>query len=159
MPRRTTTPELPHPNVALSPEVLRYCEEKAVKLTPLREKILSIIMQTTQPMTAYVILEALQADKPKAQVMSVYRILDFLLENGLVHRIENLNAFMPCYHLFENHQSQWLICKQCGRTDESALPIFNQAIAEIEAQTDFTVTSPTIELVGLCNTCQNTEQP
>lgn len=142
-----------HSHTHVIADVNRYCQEKNIKLTPLREQILNIIMHTEQPLTAYTVLEKLQVEKPRAQVMSVYRVLDFLLENGLIHRIENLNAFMPCCHLFEKHLSQWLICEQCGSADECALPIFKQGINEVETQTGFSVTSPTIELLGVCKKC------
>lgn len=147
-------PKIPQSNTILSPEIRRYCQEKAIKLTPLREKILGIIASAEQPLTAYAILQVLQVDNPKAQVMSVYRVLGFLLENQLIHRIENLNAFTSCCHLFEKHLSQWLICQTCGHVDEQALTTFKQGIAEVEAQTGFTVTSPTIELMGTCVNCQ-----
>lgn len=138
-------------------EIVHYCETKGIKLTPLRENILMILLAATQPMTAYAVLDQLKINKPKAQVMSVYRVLDYLLANGLIHRIENLNAFMPCCHLFERHVSQWLICETCGRAEECALPIFKQGIETIETQTGFSVTTPTIELMGVCHRCQHSQ--
>lgn len=136
-------------------DVRRYCQTHSIKLTPLRERIFYIIAATEQPLTAYTILEILQRETPKAQVMSVYRVLDFLLENGLIHRIESLNAVMPCNHLFEQHLSQWLICRECGNTEEYALPALQQGIAEIEKHTGFAVTMPTIELQGICANCRD----
>ncbi len=135
-------------------EIYRYCQARHIKLTPLRERILRIIAATEQPLTAYAILEILQRQKPKSQVMSVYRVLEFLLANGLIHRIESLNAVMPCNHLFEKHLSQWLICRQCGHTEEYAQPALQPGIAAIERDTGFAVTMPTIELFGICARCR-----
>lgn len=135
-------------------EIQDYCEAHQIRLTPLRKKILGLLIDAKQPMTAYSVLDALRKSKPKAQVMSVYRVLDYLCTSGLVHRIENLNAFIPCRHLFERHTSQWLICEKCGDTEECALPIFSKGIDAIEEQSGFTVNNSTIELIGLCKSCQ-----
>lgn len=105
-------------------------------------------------MTAYAVLDALKEYNPKAQVMSVYRVLDFLLEKGLIHRLESLNAFIVCSHLSVRHLSQWLICERCGLTEESVLTDFSDSITRLEEITGFRVTSPTIELRGICQDCQ-----
>lgn len=132
----------------------QYCQQRAIKLTPLRQQVLDILNQQTQPLTAYAILELLKLSNPKAQVMSVYRVLDFLQQHELVHRIENLNAFMLCHHLAEQHASQWLICKNCGAAKEYISSDFQHAIQHIESNTGFNVSSPTIELMGICKNCQ-----
>lgn len=132
----------------------KYCQQHAVKLTPLRQQVLDILSQHQQPLTAYAVLDVLKQSNPKAQVMSVYRILEFLQTNGLIHRIENLNAFMVCSHLAERHVSQWLICQTCGIATECVTESFQQGIAHIEKDTGFQVTTPTIELMGICADCQ-----
>lgn len=134
--------------------VERYCQQNAIKLTPLRQAVLNILATQEQPLTAYKILDKLKQSNPKAQVMSVYRVLDFLQTYHLIHRIENLNAFMLCHHLSEHHSSQWLICEQCGNVVEYAGEEFNQAINTITEKNGFTVTVPTIELKGVCADCQ-----
>lgn len=139
-------------------DVISYCEQQAIKLTPLRKKVLLIVTNTKQPLTAYQVLDELRKENPKAQVMSVYRVLDYLIKHHLIHRIENLNAFMPCCHLAMQHLSQWLICEICGDTQEFTSPIFNQGVIVVEKQTGFSVTTSTIELLGLCQSCQNTDK-
>lgn len=138
-------------------ELQDYCLQHHIKLTPLRTQVLDILAQQAQPLTAYAVLEKLKANKPNAQVMSVYRVLDFLLEKGLVHRIENLNAFIICCHLSERHLSQWLICQDCGKTEEIASTNFAQAIETLEKQAGFRVSTPTIELLGQCRSCLATQ--
>lgn len=133
-----------------------YCEKKQIKLTPLRANILNIIEEHNAPITAYEILDKLKQINPKAQVMSVYRVINFLQKNGLTHRIESLNAVMMCCHLAEKHSSQWLICQQCHTTKECALPAMDDVIADLEKQTGFSVTTQTVELSGLCPNCKPT---
>ncbi|MGY0399953.1 MAG: Fur family transcriptional regulator [Ostreibacterium sp.] len=132
-----------------------YCQQHDVKLTPLRQQVLSILTSNRQPLTAYALLDILKESNPKSQVMSVYRVLNFLQQKGLVHRIENLNAFMACNHLAERHSSQWLICQQCGKAEECILSAFRQGIEQLESETGFHVTIPTIELLGFCKHCKN----
>ena len=85
---------------------------------------------------------------------TVYRALDFLLENGLVHRIASLNAFIGCVHPGELHQGQFLICKACHAAIELELPAISQAIVAGAAAVGFAVESQTVEVVGLCAGCQ-----
>ncbi len=132
-----------------------YYLKHKIKLTPLRKQVLDILAKQEQPLTAYAILDILKKDKPNAQVMSVYRVLDFLLENGLVHRIENLNGFIVCSHLSEGHSSQWLICESCGKAEEIDSADFNRAISKLEKESGFRVKTPTIELQGICQACLN----
>jgi len=134
---------------------LQYCLQHDIKLTPLRQQVLDILSEKNQPLTAYAVLDILKQGNPKAQVMSVYRILDFLQTHGLVHRIENLNAFMVCSHLAEHHVSQWLICKVCGAAKEYIADGFQRAIQQLESSTGFKVSTPTIELMGVCSDCQS----
>ncbi len=134
-------------------ELQDYYLKHKIKLTPLRQQVLAILSKQKQPLTAYAVLDELKKDKPNAQVMSVYRVLDFLLENGLVHRIENLNSFIICSHLSEGHSSQWLICESCGKAEEIDSKDFCKAISQIERQSGFRVKTPTIELLGVCKVC------
>lgn len=133
----------------------QYCQQHDIKLTPLRQQVLDILSEQKQPLTAYAVLDILKQGNPKAQVMSVYRILEFLQTHGLVHRIENLNAFMVCSHLAEHHVSEWLICKDCGAAKEYISDGFQLAIEQLETNTGFKVSTPTIELMGVCSDCQS----
>lgn len=136
--------------------IITHCEQHNIKLTPLRESVLKIISAAEKPMTAYAILDELRLVKPKAQVMSVYRILNFLLENELIHRIESLNAFILCHHMEDHgHFTQWLICQQCGNVTECDLPTFQQSVNTLAKQTGFNVTAPIIEIAGVCSDCQH----
>ncbi len=138
--------------------VINYCEKKPIKLTPLRKAILEIICDATVPMTAYAILDKLKHNRPNAQVMSVYRVLNYLLEQKLIHRIESLNAVTLCHHLADKgHVSQWLICAKCGNATECSLALFQQGIEALSSQTGFAVSSPIIELSGVCADCQKAQ--
>jgi len=139
-----------------------YCQQHALKLTPWRTNVLDIMSEQKKPLTAYEILDLLKERNPKAQVMSVYRVLDFLQVHGLVHRIESQNAFMLCHHLSKkdacaDHVSQWFICKDCGHTIENTNDELDQLIEKMAAEHHFTITAPTIELIGLCAHCQQKE--
>ncbi len=112
--------------------IIAHCKVNHIKLTPLREQVLAIISQSEKPLTAYAILDELKTVKPNAQVMSIYRTLNFLLDKELIHRIESLNAVMLCHHMdAREHLSQWLICERCGEATECDLPIFQQGLDDI----------------------------
>jgi Fur family zinc uptake transcriptional regulator len=84
--------------------------------------------------------------------MAVYRALDFLLEQGLIHRVASLNAFIGCAHPGEDHGSQLLICRVCGTVGEINTKAINAAVAR--AAPGFAVESEIIEIRGVCPHCR-----
>lgn len=131
------------------------CEQKGLRLTALRRRVLELVWQSHKPLGAYDILGVLsEQDGRRAAPPTVYRALDFLLENGLVHRIASLNAFMGCVHPEHAHQGQFLICRLCHTAVELEHPAISQAINQGAATVGFEVETQTVEVVGLCASCK-----
>ncbi len=129
--------------------------QRGVRLTALRRRVLELVWQSHKPMGAYDILSVLSdQDGRKAAPPTVYRALDFLLENGLIHRIASLNAFMGCTHPGHPHQGQFLICQQCHMAIEMEDPQIREAIAQAAGVMGFRVAGETVEIRGLCKACQ-----
>jgi len=126
-----------------------------LRLTALRRRVLELVWQSHKPLGAYDILAVLSdQDGRRAAPPTVYRALDFLLENGLVHRIASLNAFIGCNHPEHAHQGQFLICRECHVALELEQPAISQAIVQSAADVGFKVEGQTVEVVGLCSACQ-----
>ena len=131
------------------------CARAGVRLTELRKRVLELVWQSHKPLGAYDILAVLsEQDGRRAAPPTVYRALDFLLENGLVHRIASLNAFVGCSHPEHAHQGQFLICRSCHAAIELEQPAISQAIVDGAAGVGFSVESQTVEVVGLCAGCK-----
>ncbi len=103
--------------------------------------------QRTEPLLS-------EEDGRRAAPPTVYRALDFLLENGLVHRIASLNAFVGCSHPAHAHQSQFLICRSCSAAVELEQTAISEAIVRGAKGVGFAVENQTVEVVGLCAGCQ-----
>jgi Fur family zinc uptake transcriptional regulator len=131
------------------------CERAGLRLTALRRRVLELVWQSHKPLGAYDILGVLtEQDGRRAAPPTVYRALDFLLENGLVHRIASLNAFVGCNHPAHAHQGQFLICRNCNAAIELSNDPISEAIVAGAAGVGFTVESQTVEVVGVCSGCQ-----
>jgi Fur family zinc uptake transcriptional regulator len=132
------------------------CARQGVRLTALRKRVLELVWQSHRPLGAYDILAVLsEQDGRRAAPPTVYRALDFLLENGLVHRIASLNAFMGCNHPEHPHQGQFLICRNCHTAIELEQPAIAAAIDSAAGSVGFAVEGQTVEGVGLCSNCRN----
>ncbi|MBD9483398.1 transcriptional repressor [Pseudomonas sp. PDM14] len=132
------------------------CAKQGVRLTALRKRVLELVWQSHKPLGAYDILGVLsEEDGRRAAPPTVYRALDFLLENGLVHRIASLNAFIGCVRPEHAHQGQFLICKQCHTTIELEQASISQAIVASAQEIGFAVEAQTVEIVGLCASCRS----
>jgi Fur family zinc uptake transcriptional regulator len=140
----------------------RLCEERAVRLTPLREQVLQLVWQSHKPLGAYTILDLLTeqpGEKKRRQAPpTVYRALEFLLEHGLVHRINSLNAFIGCSQPHAQHHSHFLICKQCKSTVEVVDTRLDKAIHELTQEAQFVADSTFVEITGQCSTCRRKAQ-
>ncbi|MEK9660448.1 MAG: Fur family transcriptional regulator [Alphaproteobacteria bacterium] len=146
------------------------CAARGARLTPLRRRVLELVWDSHKPVGAYAILEALEADRragtdgdaagrgPVAPP-TVYRALDFLLENRLIHRIEMLNAYIGCSHPEDGHSGQFLLCGGCGAAAELDSDALLGAIGDEAAKRRFAVRRVTVEVEGLCPDCRGKSAP
>ncbi len=135
----------------------RLCARRGARLTRLRRRVLELVWTSHAPVGAYALLRWLSREHESAAPPTVYRALDFLLQNGLIHRIESLNGFVGCPAPAADHTVQFLICRDCGAAAELADPRIDQAISSGAAALGFTVERKTVELSGLCPACQAPE--
>lgn len=141
-------------HTALS-EADALCAQKGLRLTALRRRVLELVWQSHKPLGAYDILAVLsEEDGRRAAPPTVYRALDFLLENGLVHRIASLNSFTGCNHPTHVHQGQFLICRECHAAIELQSPAISDAVTTAAAEVGFAVEGQTVEIIGVCSGCK-----
>lgn len=127
------------------------CKERAVQLTPVRRRVLEILLESHAAMGAYDVLARLDAEGLGSKPPVAYRALAFLVEQGFVHRIERLNAFIACMHPGAAHSPAFMICRSCGKVAEAQA---NTAMDQTAAQSGFQVEQTVIEAEGLCPSCQ-----
>ena len=132
------------------------CQERGLRLTPIRARVLSLIAEAGKPVKAYELLEWVRetkgvgADAPP----TVYRALDFLMANGFVHKLSSVNSFVACHHPSSNqHSVPFLICDRC----HSAVELEDRDIVrQLEARAKelgFKPQAQTLEVHGLCANC------
>ena len=131
------------------------CARRGVRLTALRRRVLELVWSSHASIGAYDVLRQLSKDHERAAPPTVYRALDFLLAQGLVHRLECLNAFVGCAVPEAAHAGQFLICRTCGTAAELDDQRVNRAIARGAAELGFTVERRTVELRGVCPACRD----
>ncbi|MGY9014919.1 MAG: Fur family transcriptional regulator [Rhodospirillales bacterium] len=129
------------------------CGRDGTALTELRRRVLELVWEGHRPVRAYDLLKKLQQDRSKAAPPTVYRALDFLMENGLIHKIESLNAFVGCGAPAQRHGGQFLICRDCRAVAELNDSAVERRIAVKAADLGFKVESQMIEVLGTCPDC------
>ena len=134
-----------------------YCRERGEKLTPIRRKVLELLLASGRATKAYSLLDEMRQIHPGSAPPTVYRALDFLLSAGLIHRIESINAFAVCHDLTQCQHGILVVCQQCGNVTELHEPKLRQAlVAQIEAA-GYRLAGDGIELKGLCAQCQDNQ--
>jgi Fur family zinc uptake transcriptional regulator len=134
----------------------RICRDGGVRLTPVRRRVLELIWESHEAVKAYDILDRLGDASGSAKPPTVYRALDFLMEQGLIHRVESTNAFVGCRHPEHAHEFQLLICDQCSHVEEIEVPGVSRAVNQHAKKAGFKVREQTIEIRGLCSRCVET---
>ncbi len=133
----------------------RVCARQGARLTEQRRRILEQILRTDGVIKAYDLIHALSSDAHSIKPPTVYRTLAFLLEQGLIHRIESLNGFVACSHPGERHESALMICDGCGQITEFRTPEpASEALQEKADLQGFAIQSRMVELHGRCAHCR-----
>lgn len=129
------------------------CNERGVRLTQQRRTVLELLCRADKPLTAYEILDLMRETTKKPAPPTVYRALEFLLEQGLAHKLESLHAYVGCSHPEHPHASQFLICTGCGDVKEMDSHALEQSLQSAQDAAGFTTTRQVIELLGTCRQC------
>ena len=174
----------PHDVIERLAAAKEHCRLSGARFTPLRQQIYQLVLESDQPVGAYDLITQLQqmrlfemddgdtleasglskqsAEKPSTKKRApknvapptVYRSLEFLLSEGLIHQLTSINAYVPCCHPRAQHTAAFLICDQCQRVQEcSSLPV-QEMMSFAEQDVGFTVERSVIELSGRCQICQ-----
>ena len=152
----------PHDHAACTAGAMATAEARLTgaghKLTPVRRSALQILLDSPRALGAYEVLERLVAAGFANQPPVAYRALEFLEEQGLVHRIRRLNAFTACMHMGHAHAPAFLICRACHAVAEAPAAEVSAALTAAAAGLGFVVERSTIEALGLCPACHDTPQ-
>lgn len=125
------------------------------KLTRNQSRVLGALSQNSSPSSAYDLLDQLR-DEGLRNPLQIYRALNALIEHGLVHRLESLNAFVVCAHPHghEHGLIVFAICTVCGRVEEFSDPLITERLSEWSAAHAFKPAHTIIEMRGTCSACR-----
>lgn len=135
-----------------------YCQNNRIRLTPKRKQVLYALVKAEKALSAYELIEELKRKFNNVlQPMSIYRILDFLTANQLIHRLSTANKFIACSHITCNHAHeapQFLICGSCHKVTEINIDkSLMSTLRENIQKEGFKLVSPQLELSCMCDDC------
>ena len=130
-----------------------HCLKNGANLTNLRRQVLDLVLTHDGVVKAYQILTDLQQARGSAAPPTVYRALEFLVEQGILHRVEALNGYVVCRHLNCAHPSVILTCRDCGKVDEMAADEGFVALRQLCAVHGFDMDEQQLLLNGRCVQC------
>lgn len=136
----------------------QFCSNRDITLTPLRQDILEIIYSDKHPLGAYDILNKLKTKRPNAEPPTVYRVLEFLIQAKLIHRIESQNTYVSCSHLSESeqlHLAILLFCKKCRNSFEFEDKNIVKSLKKLAENNSLEIDSSVIEIQGTCKKCMS----
>ena len=133
----------------------QVCRERGLRFTSLRRRVLGLVWESHKPAGAYEILERLGKEGQSAAPPTVYRALDFLIEAGLVHRLDSLNAYIGCPDPSNSHAGQFLICRECRSVVELDDSEIDELVRAKVKGLGFMPENQVLEIQGLCGNCQS----
>lgn len=147
----------PHDHTACVTDTLRAAEDRCaadrLRFTPVRRKVLEILLQEHRALGAYAILDRLRENGFGSQPPVAYRALDFLVSNGLAHKIERLNAFIACAHPSHAHTPAFMICRFCDAVAEIQSSPARGALSDAARASGFRIERTVVEAEGVCPAC------
>lgn len=129
------------------------CAAEGLRLTPVRRKVLEVLLQDHRALGAYAILDQLRDAGFGSQPPVAYRALDFLVENGFAHKVERLNAFVACAHSNDCHSPAFMICRKCDAVAEADSMPANGTLGSAAKAAGFQIEKTVIEVEGVCPAC------
>jgi Fur family zinc uptake transcriptional regulator len=159
MPMKSGFPAPNHDHTQCVADTLTHaeeaCDRSGRRLTPLRRRVLEALAASHTPVGAYDIVEQLKRTRDAAPAMSVYRALDFLVSEGLAHRIESRNAFLACNRGHDSDEVVvFLLCERCGTGAEVKSDAVGRDLARAAGAVGFEAHAPVLEIRGLCKSCR-----
>src|SRR5215475_14034349 len=131
---------------------------RSARLTPVRRRVLELILSSNHPTGAYALLAELQRGRGKLGPPTVYRALEFLLAHKLIHKIETSSAFIACRDIEHPHESQFVICEDCGATEEIRNEEIVESLRRLGEGRGFAVERQVIEARGRCPACRSAQR-
>jgi Fur family zinc uptake transcriptional regulator len=131
----------------------QLCRDRGLRFTALRRRVLALVWEGHKPVGAYEILASLSEEGRNSAPPTVYRALGFLIEAGLVHRLNLLNAFIGCPDPARPHSGQFLICRECRTVAELDDIAIDSLVSEKARALGFTTVNQILEIEGLCSEC------
>lgn len=135
-----------------------HCDAVGISLTPIRQRVLELIWQDHEPVKAYDILDTLKQSKSSSAPPTVYRALDFLQDEGLVHKIESLNAYIGCGNPRNTHKGQFFICHDCGFVAELDDDEIRRLFQKKAKRFGFEINDEIVEIKGYCQECRGLKE-
>ena len=135
-------------------EARQRCKARGARLTPTRERVLELLLESHAALGAYDVLSRLRDEGLGAQPPVAYRALDFLVSHGFAHRIEKLNAYVACAHPGHAHAPAFMICRDCGAVAETPEDTVADTLASVAGDMGFALERAVVEAEGLCPGCR-----
>ena len=131
------------------------CRERGLDLTKTRRRVLELVWGGHNAVKAYDLIHQFDGGQGATKPPTIYRALDFLIKNGLVHRIESLNSFVGCNHPGSDHEGNFLICDECHQVVEIEEKPGTSSIEKLAGEKGFSIRKKTVEVHGTCSNCSS----
>ncbi|MDR1489256.1 MAG: transcriptional repressor [Desulfovibrio sp.] len=134
-------------------EAEEICARNGLRLTRLRRGILELLLSADGPVKAYDLIERMRDKGERLTPATIYRTLDFLLRYGMAHRINSLNAFVPCTGSHDEHALLMFVCSECRRVEELEDPVLYESMRARFDELGMSLRDNCIEIQGRCRKC------
>lgn len=130
------------------------CRERGAQLTPIRREVLALLYDSENGLKAYDLLAKFKEQRGNATPPTIYRALDFLIEQGLVHKIERLNQFVACRHESHHLPGLFLVCPRCGKVSELQDAALMASLMQRVAEAGHSLDCQEVEISSTCPGCR-----
>lgn len=132
----------------------RYCDVGKHRFTQPRERVLSLLASSIEPMGAYEILERLSCEKQKINPPTIYRAIEFWVQHGFIHKVQSMSAYIACCEHQHHENFCIFICDDCHKVIELKMQHLPKPITMNIEKKHLTIRGSNTEVHGICNRCK-----
>ena len=142
-------------NIDKTENLLNYCLKNKKSLTPSRTLVIKTLSKYKKPISAYELRDEINnKGDVNINISQIYRVLEFWIDLGLIHKISSINKFLLCITPEEKHTHMLNFCTVCEKVFETCNEQMGLNLKKSTAKLDLAFNNTcSVEIPVICPQC------
>lgn len=133
-------------------ELESICREKSLRLTQQKRTVLEEIVSRHDHPTADLVLAEVRKKIPDISRATVYRILEFFVQEGVIQKICHPGS--AAHYDARTEQHHHVVCRECSKVMDVEVPKLDEIDLPDKEKNGFKIECHSVYFRGICPNCQ-----